>query len=139
MISRKYTLPALTVSVVGAVVGYVLTNSIKFGICSYAEVRDPVCLNFYERIGDPLFFGFGALALVFLFLLAVPTAFNAWKKFAIWFVPLATLLFIFYPEPGGMDFISPSPEEVFQWVSGLYVIVSVLIIGWVMMKQRQRK
>jgi beta-lactamase regulating signal transducer with metallopeptidase domain len=74
-------------------------------------------------------YGGGALALVFVLLYAFPQAFNAWKKFAIWFIPLAALLFVFYPNPGSGDFLSPMPEQVFQWVSVLYVAVSGLIIG----------
>jgi hypothetical protein len=66
---------------------------------------------------------------VFLILLFVPRAFGAWKKFAIWFVPLAALLFAFYPDPGSGDFLSPYPEQVFQWVSALYVLISLIIIA----------
>ncbi|OGG40529.1 hypothetical protein A2118_01910 [Candidatus Kaiserbacteria bacterium GWA2_50_9] len=70
----------------------------------------------------------GALAIVFLVLLFIPRAFSVWKKFAIWFVPLAALLFIFYPDPGSGDLFSPYPEQVFQWVSGLYVFISLVLI-----------
>ena len=69
-----------------------------------------------------------ALAFVFLVLTFLPNAFPAWKKFATWFIPIATLLFIFYPDPGSGDFFSPYPEQVFQWVSVAYVLLSVLVI-----------
>lgn len=80
------------------------------------------------KLGKSLFYGMGALAVVFLFLLFIPSAFPSWKKFAVWFIPLATLLFIFYPEPSGADMFSPYPEQVFQWVSALYVVLSLGII-----------
>lgn len=116
-------------SLVGFAVGYVLTNSIKFGICiSNNVVTDALCINLYERVGDPLFYGAGALAVVFFVLLFAQYAFQAWKKFAVWFIPLATLLFVFYPEPGSGDLFSPYPEQVFQWVSGLYIIISLFLI-----------
>lgn len=70
----------------------------------------------------------GALAIVFLLLLLFPRAWKLWKKFAIWFIPLATLLFIFYPEPGSGDLFSPYPETVFKWVSGAYVVISLALI-----------
>lgn len=89
------------------------------------------------RLGKSLIYGMGALAVVFLLLFFVPQAFSTWKKFAIWFVPLAAIIFIVYPEPGSGDFISPYPEQVFQWVSALYVLVSLVIIVWSSMKRSQ--
>lgn len=126
---NKQILIPLVLSIVGFVVGYILTNSIKFGICiSNNVVTDALCINLYERIGDPLFYGAGALAIVFFVLFFTSYAFSTWKKFAVWFVPLSALLFIFYPEPGSGDLFSPYPEQVFQWVSGLYVITSLILI-----------
>lgn len=120
----------LAISLFGCAVGYVLTNSVDFGICIANEyATDAGCLNFYERIGDPMFYGFGALAFVFMGLLFVPEAFSRWWKFAVWFVPLAVLLFIFTPEPQGWVSPIPSPESVFQWVSSFYVLASYSLIG----------
>ncbi|MDO8624141.1 MAG: hypothetical protein Q7R54_02185 [bacterium] len=127
---NKLILGLLALSLVGFGIGYVLTNSIKFGICMANNViTDASCINFYERVGDPIFYGMGALTIVFLVLLFIPRTFSAWKKFAMWFVPLAALLFIFYPDPGSGDLFSPYPEQVFQWVSSFYVLVSVVIIA----------
>ncbi len=126
---RNILLSLLALAVFGLIGGYILTNSVHFGLCiSNSTVVDASCINFYERVGDPLFYGMGALALVFLLLLFVPHAFHAWRKFAIWFVPLAALLFIAYQEPGSGDYFSPYPEQVFQWVSVLYVLISIIII-----------
>lgn len=127
---NKQIIIPFVLSLVGFGVGYVLTNSIKFGICiSNNVVTDASCINLYERLGDPLFYGASALALVFFVLLLIPRAFSAWKKFAVWFIPLAAILFIFYPEPGSGDLFSSYPEQVFQWVSGLYVLISATIIA----------
>ena len=131
MKTRKLASGLLVLSLVGFGIGYILTNSIKYGLCiANAIVFDASCVNFYERVGDPLYYGMGALAIVFLVLLALPQAFSTWKKFAIWFVPLAALLFTIYPDPGSGDLFSPYPEQVFQWVSGFYILISLLIIGW---------
>jgi hypothetical protein len=112
------------------VLGYIFTSSVGFNICTVTEtITEASCINFYERLGDPLFYGGGALAIVFGLLYAFPQAFGAWRKFAIWFVPLATILFIFYPDPGSGDFLSPMPEQLFQWVSLLYIVISGIIIA----------
>ncbi|HEY4494188.1 MAG TPA: hypothetical protein VJB95_02030 [Candidatus Paceibacterota bacterium] len=129
MDKRKSISILFMVSMVGIIVGYILTNSTKFNICVLNQtITEATCINFYERLGDPLFYGMLALTVVFLILLFIPRAFDAWRKFAVWFIPLAVLLFIFYPDPGSGDLFSPYPEQVFQWVSGLYVLISVFII-----------
>lgn len=91
--------------------------------------------DFLVKLGKGVFYGSGALALVFLALLFVPRAFSAWKKFAIWFVPLAALLFAVYPNPGSGDLFAPYPEQIYQWVSGFYVLVSAAIIAWAFRKE----
>ena len=127
----------LLASLIGFGAGYVLTNSVQYGLCiANAQATDASCLNLYERVGDPLFYGMGALALVFFVLLFAPRAFSAWRKFAVWFVPLAAIIFITAPEPQGWVSPIPAPEQVFQWVSGLYVVVSLLIIGIATRKEK---
>ncbi|MGB3921981.1 MAG: hypothetical protein WBL19_01700 [Minisyncoccia bacterium] len=124
-------------SIILLIVGYVFTNSIKFNICIVNEtVTEAACINKFERIGDPLFYGMGALTLVFLVLLSAQQAIPAWKKFAKWFIPLAALVFIFYSEPGSGNYFAPYPEQVFKWLSGLYVVISFWIIGRVVLNQK---
>jgi hypothetical protein len=123
---NKQIIGLLAFSLIGFGIGYVLTNSTIFNLCSHDQYACRALLN---RIGDPLFYGMGALALVFFILLFSPRTFYVWKKFAIWFVPLAALLFIFYTDPGSGDLFLPYPEQVFQWVSGFYVLVSAVIIA----------
>lgn len=88
------------------------------------------CYNLFSRVGDPLFYGMGALAIVFLILIFKSNTVSAWKKFARWYIPITTLIFIFYPNPGSGDLFSPYPEQIFQWLSIIYVAVSILIIFW---------
>ena len=134
---RKPTLWFFIFSIVGFGIGYVLTNSVKFGICVYDGLRrDPACLNFYERIGDPIFFGMGALVLVSFVLLFVPKAVKAWSKFAVWSVPLVALMFVLYPTPGGTDYFTPDPETAFKWLSGFYAVLSLIIIGFVSLRKK---
>jgi hypothetical protein len=131
--NKKIALTA--VSVIGLLIGYIFSNSTKFGICTHEQYS---CRELFNNIGDPLFYGSGALALVFLILLFVPQAFPAWKKFAIWFVPLAVILFAIYPEPGSGDLFSPYPEQIYRWVSGFYVVVSGAIIAISVIKNKNQ-
>jgi uncharacterized membrane protein len=136
---RKILIGAFLASIVAFSVAYVLTNSYQFGLC-FSDVAtnsfDVSCHHFYERLANPLFYGMGALTLIFLLLLFVPRAFSAWWKFAIWFVPLAAVIFIFAPEPQGWVSPVPAPEQVFQWVSALYVLISIVIIAWNAMRTK---
>lgn len=126
---KKYLPFALTGSLIAAGVGYLFTHTIQYGICIYEGLkRDPACLNFYDRIGVPAFYGFGALAIVFALLLVVPKAIPAWKKFAKWYVPVAALILIFYPTNQSMDFLTPSLGIAAQWIAGIYLVVSLAII-----------
>lgn len=118
---RKKILLFLIVSLIGLSVGYFFS---KIYNCGYSVF----CYNFETRIVG-LFYSSTALSFVFLILLVLPQTFNAWKKFAVWFVPLAALLFIFYPDPGSGDYFSPYPEQVFQWVSMMYIGASLGVIG----------
>lgn len=126
MNTRKITLALLCLSLLGFCFGWALGNSTELGFCL---VTEPTCINKLTWIGNALYYGSAALTLIFLILLFTPQAFPAWKKFAIWFVPLAALLFAFYPGPGANDLFSPYPEQIFRWVSVLYVIISLLIIA----------
>lgn len=123
----RIVLVLLVISILSFGVGLMLKSSIEIGFCLISE---PTCISNLTWVGDGLYYGTGALAVVFFILLFAARAFSAWKKFAVWFIPLAALLFIFYPEPGSGDLFSPYPEQVFQWVSGFYVLISFVIIAW---------
>ena len=119
---RKQIVILLALSLIFSAIGVFL---LKFYDCGYSIA----CYNLMTK-SFALYYGMPALALIFLILAFVPQAFYAWKRFAVWFVPIAALLFIFYPEPGSGDLFSPYPEQVFRWVSALYIIVSLAIIAW---------
>lgn len=112
-------------SLLGLVIGYLITNSVKFGYCLHEQYS---CRESLNRIGDSLYFSMPALALVFLVLLFTPYARKAWSKFAKWFIPIGIIIFISYNGPGSGDFLAPYPEELFKWVSILYVGISLVII-----------
>ena len=125
---KKITFSLLVLSVIGWGVGIFL---LKFYSCGYSVF----CYNLITR-SFALYYGMPALAIIFLTLMFLPSAFLMWKKFAVWFIPIATLIFIFYPNPGSGDLFSPYPEQVFRWISSLYVIISIFVIAWSVIKQK---
>lgn len=138
--NRKVIGLSLIFSTALLIAGYFLSSSYEFGLC-YSNLEtltfDVSCHAAYEKIGATLFYGMSALAIVFFILLFTPSAFPAWKKFAKWFIPIATLIFIFYSGPGSGDYFSPYPEQVYKWISILYVIVSVILITVSALKSRR--
>jgi hypothetical protein len=109
-------------SVAGLVIGVFF---LKFYNCQPSIF----CYNLITK-SSALFYGMSALAVIFFFLLLFPQAVENWKKFAKWFVPITALIFIFYDGPGPGDLLSPYPEQVFRWLSILYVVASLLIVAW---------
>ena len=117
MSTKKISLGLLIFSLAGCGLGYYL---IKMYDCGYSVF----CNNLIVR-SFGLYYGMGALSIIFIVLIFTPKVFNAWKKFAVWFIPISLPIFIFY---SGSGYFDPSPKEVFQWVSILYVLISVFII-----------
>lgn len=119
MSNRKKIILSLILSIFAFFVSFLILKS---------DLQASAVGDILVRTGKGLFYSMSALSFVFLLLLISPQSFPAWKKFAKWAIPIMALIFIFYPEPGGGDMFSPYPEQVFRWVSVLYVVVSILII-----------
>ena len=120
------------VSLAGAATGYILENSVRFGLCAANSSTgfDTGCLNLYSSLGPALFYSFGALTIVFLVLLFIPKAFSAWWKFGIWAIPLAVLFMLLGSQPQHSWInTASSPDSVYRWVSGTFLIISLAIIG----------
>jgi hypothetical protein len=129
---NKYLLPALTLlSLVGVGVGYFLGQGYEYGLCG----KSIFCLKLMNH-GDALFYGALGLGIVFAALMAVPSAVRAWKKFAIWAIPLLVIIFATTQDSmGEWISLSPSVEQTFQFLSTIYVIISIVIIGTVKLKK----
>jgi hypothetical protein len=128
MYTKKKILLLLIISLIGFGIGAFLLKVYDCGNSIF-------CYNLTTS-SFALYYGMPALALIFLILLFTPQAFPAWKKFAVWFIPIATLIFMFYKGPSSGDYFSPYPEQIFRWISTLYVIVSILIILRTTIKQK---
>lgn len=144
---RIVIISLLMVSMLTAIAGYIFANSYTFGVChaDYAtNTFDVSCHIFFNKLGDPIQYGFTALSIIFALLVFFPVAFSSWLKFAIWYVPLAAILFAIAPTPGGgigaaPSVIGPSPEQIYLWGSAIYVLVSMVIIARAMRRSKGSK
>ena len=129
MKKRKIFIWAFMLSLVGFVAGYVMTNSVRFGLCvDTLQVSDASCMLFFERIANPLYYGCFALGISFILLFIFPRTLTIWKYFGYWFIPLAFIILATYPNPGAGDFLSPDPSTLARWISYFYATVSIVII-----------
>ncbi|XKT74547.1 MAG: hypothetical protein ACJKTH_00420 [Patescibacteria group bacterium UBA2163] len=128
-------------SVAGAIAGYFFNHSYQFGICyiNYeTRVMDTSCP--FPLLGDQLFYPSIALAIVFFLLFFIPQAVHAWRKFAVWYIPIAIIL-IWWPDEsssGGWD-LGPSNSEFALILSSLYVGVSLGVIGVSILSERRQR
>lgn len=127
----------LLLSIVGITTGY-------FFLAPCDPDRNYLCEGPYaESMGQPIFSGSMALTLIFIILIFLPKPyFTAWGKFAIWFVPLAVLWIIMTPTRGGSGLgfgLNFDRELAIMWSSGLYITISLLILGIKAVRQKGNK
>lgn len=117
-------------SLIGVVVGFAFAIPEKFGICD--EIERFTCIRpLTENIAQPLVLGVGAILLTSLILLFTPErVFRAWKKFAVWAIPLGAILIIITPVQCGAALGLCFDKEIVTWlVSGAYLLISMFIIA----------
>ena len=126
---KKNIVISLVVSIVLILVGYYLTNPEMFGLCTPNELG--YCATPYNRsIGQPLVLGMISVSLSLLVLLFRQEAFQAWKKFAVWAIPLGVVPIALTPvQSGGAIGIPSIDREIATWlVSGAFLLISLVII-----------
>lgn len=120
---KKRVFFLLLVSLLGSIAGLYLW---KFNDCGYSSF----CLFLFSKVGLPMFYGMGALAVVFFGLLFAPKAVSAWWKFAIFYIPYYVYAVLTAgPSVGQMIYIGMSVQETAIWLSGVYVVVSLMLIA----------
>ena len=62
--------------------------------------------------------------------------FNSWLKFTKWYLPIAIILIVIFPSHAG--FLSPDRETITWLSAALFLIISLLIIGWKSWRLRGR-
>lgn len=131
---RKH--PVITSLLALSLIGF----SIGLYILKFYNCEASVFCYFLIIKGQALFYGMGSLSIIFFTLLIFPHTINAWKKFALFFIPLALFFFIGFLQStgGGFFSVSPEPEQVFKLLSGLYVLISLIIIAWSVFKDKKQ-
>jgi len=140
---------SLAASIIGTVVGYIFLYPVQFGLCTadFATLTfDNSCLRNSSLIGVKLFYPFFALIPIFLILFFIPRAVSAWKKFAVWYVPIIAFLTITgKPDTGGgvgvlSGNIGPTFEGSVLGASAIYIGASLGIIAVALVNDwRKRK
>jgi hypothetical protein len=123
----KNQLLILLVSVLISALGLALAVPENFSICN--DARDYSCIEKTELFAQP-FVTFGlSTVLVSFFLVFFSAGLNTWKRFAIWYIPIAAFLIIVSPTSGGTGFLPGGDKETATWfLSGLYFFLSVIVI-----------
>ncbi len=127
---KKQLYICIGVSLFGVLVGSIFMNTIMFGICPSGSSICP--FKYTNTIGQPLVLFLGFLSLIFLILLFTKEAiFNAWKKFGIWYIPLAAFLIFLAPPDSGGSFgfsMGIDREGATMFLSAIFLIASLIII-----------
>ena len=129
------------ISAVGVLFGSIFMNTSMLGICPSGTSICP--FRYTSVIGQPFVLFFGSLFLIFFTLLFTKEAvWNKWKKFGIWYIPLATFLIFLAPSSSGGSFgysMGFDREGVAMFTSGLFLIISLIIITIKSYKLHQKK
>lgn len=141
---RKKILIALTISIVTIAVAYFFSNSYEYGLCFRdlaTRTYDISCHKFYDGIGEFLFPTSIALSISLLALTLVPKAIIVWGRLTLATVLIGTLLIAITPQSnsGGLSGVvgfGPTRDEVTVWVSVIFAVLSLVIIGWSALRLR---
>lgn len=126
----------LIISVIGTLVGYVLSNPLVFGICQRKYLFNNIqgCLDStISGIGEPLLI-FSILLVVILSILLFlnKNIFKSWLRFAAWWIPLSIILIVITPETSNswmpLYFIGKGTVTVLM--AGIFSIISLILIAW---------
>jgi hypothetical protein len=125
----------LFLSVVIMVIGHLMINAKDLGICKYHDTCTVPLMN--SGIPLPIFFGSTLFVLIML-LFTKEAVYNAWKKFALGYIPVALYLIYSSSVLCGKLFCFFTRELVTWYLSVLLVIISLLIITIKSWKHRDK-
>lgn len=97
-----------------------------------AQSIEYISYSMMEYAIVPAFYFLLSISLSLIALYFLPERiFNSWKKFAVWYIPLAVLIFVLTADDTSSGWAVPSltaPEDLAIIFSVLYAIVTVAII-----------
>ncbi len=129
---------------IGIIVAYVLTNPLKFGFCrdTYTFGGSVGCLDKLPPMLG-LIIGLFAVALFIFSLITYKMrneVYRAWLRFAYWWIPIS-LIFIYLAggwSGGGFGIPNVLDQESVSIIfSGLFFIISLILIVWKYFSSRQ--
>ncbi|MEK7615752.1 MAG: hypothetical protein AAB420_00920 [Patescibacteria group bacterium] len=125
----------LIVSILLVGLGVFFGSADKVGLCLVDETYyDTTCMTKYvEKIGQPLlFFSFSIFISVLILFFVRESTYLAWRKFAMWAVPIGAIILFLVPgsSGGGLGISGPDlTKETASWgVSIIFLIISLFII-----------
>lgn len=127
---------------------YWFVGSIAALLFSYFlyELADNPSFRYLDLIGQPLaLMSLGLLLVLFLLLFFKEQVFIRWQKFALKYIPisLVVVLLISSSYQGGSfgpDFgLIPDPEAAAFWVSGIFLVWSLILILKTSLRLRKEK
>jgi hypothetical protein len=134
-----------TVTLLSLVAGYLVANPLLLHLCRriYSFNDDIGCLDkTIATIGTPLFTYAlvtipASLALIFV----KKDVFNAWLRFAAWWLPLSVVLIATTSENSNswMPIYFISKDLVTQVMASLFTIISLILIAWKTFATRSKK
>lgn len=123
---KKIVLTLLMISIVGFAVSLIFGFSEKMGICQF---NNRVCLNNSNNIAEPLLIiSIPFIAILSILFLLAEIYFVTWRKFAIIFLPIATILTAITPSRGNNYISDIDRGKMVSLMSGLFFVISLLII-----------
>lgn len=118
----------LGVGLIGLVVLIIATFSKEIGLCPAYDYS--ICQDISNQIAEILF---PLIPIVLLSLITYWTrdsVYQAWFRFARWWVPLSMLLILITPEYGGGLFNPIEKGSVAFVSSAFFFLISLVIIAW---------
>jgi hypothetical protein len=124
MQNRWILLSFLVISSIGYFLGY-------FFLHSYDCAPSISCEYLSEKF-LALYYGAGALAVVFAVLVVLNKAVFTWGRFAVWIVPMgASFLLLYHPNSW-----EPDARDVYRFFGTTYLIISFVLIAWNVLRRR---
>jgi uncharacterized membrane protein required for colicin V production len=122
---RKKMLVLSVLSLVGFLIGVILTSAYGAGLCG--EIR--YCFDPYdETIGQPLgIFSMVIFILSIIFLFIHEQIFTSWLRFAKYYIPISLVL-IFLSPITAVGIGAFDQELVTWWLAGIFFVASIGII-----------
>ena len=113
--------------------GLIINNTFSIGLCAESDYNCDLLWG--EGLALPLWFGSLTVLIILGLLYFRPQeVFNSWKKFAIWAIPLGAIFIAISPVSceGGLGAFTGvcfwTKEIATWWLSGLFFLISLLII-----------